>query len=279
MNVPQQYREFEYTRADFDVLRALSNRHSGILVPDEKFDMFYSRLSKRLRILGLTSFKDYCRILENESTQEFTHFINSITTNLTAFFRENHHFDYLKKTVIPELIEKNRATRHIKAWSSGCSTGEEAYSIAMTLLENIPSGWTVRILATDLDTQVLKTAASGIYESNRINGIDEERLKRWFKKGIGSQSDKVKVKPELQQTIAFRQLNLMQEWPIKKTFDFIFCRNVFIYFDRETKRRLAAKFSTLLKPGSRLFIGHSESLQQLTDDFELTGNTIYRKIK
>lgn len=274
----QQFREFEYTRADFDRLRALSNKYSGILVPDDKFDMFYSRLTKRIRALRLNSFKEYCQLLEDGSTQEFTNFINSITTNLTAFFRENHHFDYLKKTVIPELIKKNQTSRQIRAWSAGCSTGEEAYSIAMTLLENLPAGWTAKILATDIDTQVLDIAANGVYELNRINGIPEEHLKRWFKKGTGSQINKVKVKPELRQMITFKQLNLMQDWPIKIPFDFIFCRNVFIYFDRETKKTLAAKYSNLLTIDSCLFIGHSESLQQVADQFELIGNTIYRKV-
>lgn len=218
-------------------------------------------------------------MLEDGSAQEFTNFINSITTNLTAFFRENHHFDYLKKKLIPELIEKNQSTRQIRAWSAGCSTGEEAYSIAMTLLENLPTGWTAKILATDIDTQVLATAADGVYELSRVNGIPDERLKRWFKKGTGPNSGKVKAKPELRQIIAFKSLNLMQDWPIRVPFDFIFCRNVFIYFDRETKKTLADKYSNLLINDSCLFIGHSESLQQVTDRFELIGNTIYRKTR
>ncbi|GAB4278722.1 MAG: hypothetical protein Kow0065_24730 [Methylomicrobium sp.] len=232
-----------------------------------------------LRFHGLTRFSDYCRLLENDSGTEFTQFINAITTNLTSFFRENHHFEYLKNRVIPELLEVKKSKRIIKAWSAGCSTGEEPYSLAMTLLENIPDDWQVKILATDLDTQVLATAASGIYSFERVNGIAEQRLKRWFKKGKGKQSGKVKIKPELRNVITFKQLNLMQDWSFKTRFDVIFCRNVFIYFDKDTKMRLVSKYADVLEFPSHLFIGHSETLQHLTDRFESLGNTIYRKIR
>ena len=257
----------------------MSNEYSGILVPDDKFDMFYSRLSKRVRMLGLANFKEYCSYIRDNSEQEFTQFINAVTTNLTSFYREMHHFDYLHDEVLPEIIKRNHASRRITAWSAGCSTGEEPYSIAMTLLENVPSGWEIKILATDLDTNVLQTAADGIYTSDRITGLSEQKLKRWFKRGKGLQANKVKVKPELRELIEFRQLNLMQEFPMKKHFDFIFCRNVFIYFDQQTKKMLASRYAQLLLTGSHLFIGHSESIHQLTTDFELIGKTIYRKVK
>ena len=274
----EKKREFGYTWEDFNFLRKISNEHSGILVPDDKFDMFYSRLSKRVRVLGLASFKEYCRHLDTHADLEFTEFINAITTNLTSFFRENHHFETLREKVLPEVIKRNHASRQIKAWSAGCSTGEEAYSIAITLLENVPPGWAIKILATDLDTHVLETAVNGVYATDRISGLSEPRLKRWFKKGQGPQANKVRVKPELQQLIHFKQLNLMQEWPIKNPFDFIFCRNVLIYFDLNTKKSLASRYAQLLMPGSYLFIGHSESLHQVTTDFELMGHTIYRKV-
>lgn len=275
----EKKREFEYTRADFDYLRKISNEHSGILVPDEKFDMFYSRLSKRVRKLGLKNFKEYCDYLENNQGLEFTEFINAVTTNLTSFFRENHHFDFLKDTVIPELVKKNNATRSIKVWSAGCSTGEEPYSLAMTLLENLPAGWNIKILATDLDTNVLQTAADGVYSSDRVTGLSKERMKRWFLQGKSAQSNRVKVKRELQEIIYFKQLNLMKEWPIKGQFDFIFCRNVLIYFDRDTKSMLASRYAELLPLGAWLFIGHSESLHQLSTNFNLLGNTIYQRAK
>ncbi|AMK78292.1 chemotaxis protein CheR [Methylomonas methanica] len=277
MIMKEKAREFEYTQADFDVLRKISNQYSGILVPDDKFDMFYSRLSKRVRMLGFTSFKQYCHYLKNNPDSEFTEFINAVTTNLTSFFRENHHFEYLSKTVVPGLLKKNAAHKKIKVWSAGCSTGEEPYSLAMTLKESVPADWSINILATDLDTNVLATAAAGVYPADRVTGIAEQRLKRWFQKGMGAQANKVRVKPELKELIEFKQLNLMQEWPLKGYFDFIFCRNVLIYFDRETKAMLANRYCSLLEEGSHLFIGHSESLHQLNTGFSLIGNTIYRK--
>lgn len=279
MAVSKNQREFEYTREDFDFLRKISNEHSGILVPDDKFDMFYSRLSKRVRMHKLANFKQYCQYLKNNHEQEFTEFINAVTTNLTSFFREQHHFDYLKNTVLPEVIKRNSNSRTIKVWSAGCSTGEEPYSIAMTLLENVPSGWDMKILATDLDTNVLQSAASGVYSNSKVEGLPTNTLKRWFKKGAGQNANKVKVSKECQALIHFKQLNLMKEWPMKSYFDFIFCRNVLIYFDRETKERLAQRYGNLLVTGSHLFIGHSESLNQLETDFDLIGKTIYKKVK
>lgn len=270
-------REFEYTVADFEILRTLSNQYSGILVPDDKFDMFYSRLSKRVRLLGFNSFKQYCQYLNDHPDQEFTEFINAVTTNLTSFFREKHHFEYLSHTVLPELLRKNSVAKQIKVWSAGCSTGEEPYSLAMTLKECLPADWDVKILATDLDTNVLATASEGIYSRDRIGGIDEQRLQRWFQKGTGSLSNKVRVKSELRGLIQFKRLNLMQDWPMKGYFDFIFCRNVLIYFDKETKESLANRYYGLLKDGACLFIGHSESLHQLNTEFELIGGTIYKK--
>jgi chemotaxis protein methyltransferase CheR len=277
--VSARQREFEYTRDDFDFLRKISNEHSGILVPDDKFDMFYSRLSKRVRVLGLTDFKQYCQHLKNNPEQEFTEFINAVTTNLTSFFREKHHFEYLKNTVIPEVLKRNNTSKKITVWSAGCSTGEEPYSLAMTILENVPSDWEIKILATDLDTRVLQSAADGIYNQDRVDGLDSDTVKRWFKRGKGNNANKVKINQKCQSLIHFKQLNLMKAWPMKGYFDFIFCRNVLIYFDRETKERLAQRYGELLAIGSHLFIGHSESLHQLDTDFELIGNTIYKKIK
>jgi chemotaxis protein methyltransferase CheR len=277
MAIVEKDREFKFTVDDFNFLRKLSNEHSGIQVPDERFDMFYSRLSKRVRKLGFSNFKEYCQYLKDYPDHEFTEFINAITTNLTAFFREMHHFDYVRNVVIPELLIRNKSTRQIRVWSAGCSTGEEPYSIAITLLENVPNDWDIKILATDLDTNVLQTASDGIYSEDRISDISEAVLKQWFMRGKASQSGQVKVRPQLQQIIQFKQLNLMQEWPMKSAFDFIFCRNVLIYFDRETKTLLARRYAQLLSNRSWLFIGHSESLNQLSNEFELVACTSYRK--
>jgi len=254
----------------------MSNAHSGIQVPDERFDMFYSRLAKRVRKLGLNNFSEYCDYLVNNHADEFTNFINAITTNLTSFFREKHHFDYLRDVVIPDLLIRNAATKKIRIWSAGCSTGEEPYSLAMTLLENVPANWDIRILATDLDTQVLQFAADGVYPEDRVAELPIEILKRWFMKGKFS-PENVRVKTELQAIIQFKHLNLMEEWPMKTPFDVIFCRNVLIYFNRETKSRLAKRYAQLLVSKSWLFIGHSESLNHLTSEFELVATTSYMK--
>jgi chemotaxis protein methyltransferase CheR len=278
MAIVEKVREFKFTADDFNFLRKLSNEHSGIQVPDERFDMFYSRLSKRVRKLGLADFKEYCQYLKDYPDHEFTEFINAITTNLTAFFREMHHFDYVRDVVIPELLIRNKNSRKIRIWSAGCSTGEEPYSLAITLLENVPSDWDIKILATDLDTNVLKTASDGIYTEDRVIDLPEDVLKRWFLRGKSSQSGQVKVRPQLQQIIQFKKLNLMQDWPMKCHFDLIFCRNVLIYFDRETKTLLAKRYAQMLSSRSWLFIGHSESLNQLSNEFELVACTSYRKI-
>jgi chemotaxis protein methyltransferase CheR len=277
MAIVEKPREFRFTVDDFNFLRKLSNQHSGIQVPDERFDMFYSRLSKRVRKLGLNDFKEYCQYLKDYPEHEFTEFINSITTNLTAFFREIHHFDYLRDVVIPEVLKRNKNTKQIRVWSAGCSTGEEPYTLAMTLLDNVPPDWDIKILATDLDTNVLQTAMDGVYSEERVTDLSEQVLKRWFMRGTGSQGGLVRVRPQLQKIIQFKKLNLMQDWPMKCHFDFIFCRNVLIYFDRDTKALLASKYAKMLASRSWLFIGHSESLNQLSNEFDLVATTTYKK--
>lgn len=243
--------------------------------------MFYCRLAKRIRLLKLSNFKAYCRYLRHHHDSEFTEFINSITTNLTSFFRENHHFDYLTHQIIPEIKRrKNRNTR-IRIWSAGCSTGEEPYSIAITLLENgiHPGAWDVKILATDLDTQVLAKASTGIYTQDRLEGIDQERIKRWFQKNRTNPAGQVRVKPELAAFITFKQLNLINNWKLRGPFDVIFCRNVLIYFDHATKASIINRFADLILPDQHLIIGHSESLHNICDRFTGLGNTIYRRLQ
>lgn len=272
-------REFAFTRKDFDFLSKTINERTGIVVSEDKFNMFYSRLSRRVRALKLSSFKEYCEVVRKDREgQETNELINAITTNLTAFFRENHHFEYLSRTVIPELQAKNR-DRKIKIWSAGCSTGEEPYSLAITLKESgLSPQWDVDLQATDLDSNVVATASRGIYSMSRVEGMSKQRLKSWFYRGKGGQQGMVKVKPALNQMIRFGQLNLMDDWRVEPQ-DVIFCRNVIIYFNKETKTRLVEKYADSLKPGGYLFIGHSESLYKITDRFELIGNTIYRKVK
>lgn len=270
-------REFEFTWNDFEALRKISYKHTGIVVSDEKYDMFYSRLVKRIRTLGLKNFREYCKLLEEGQGDEFDQFINSITTNLTSFFREIHHFEFLAETVLPQILRMNIAKRRVRIWSAGCSSGEEPYSLAMTVAEHIPRDWDTKILATDLDTNVLAAAAAGVYPSDRMDGISASRSKRWLLNGKGPNQGKMRVSPDLQSMIRFKQLNLMGEWPMQGPFDFIFCRNVLIYFDKETKIKLISRYADILVEGGHLFIGHSESLYQITDRFKLIGNTIYRK--
>ncbi|MGB9578071.1 MAG: CheR family methyltransferase [Halothiobacillaceae bacterium] len=271
-------REFAFTQADFDYLRALVYDHAGIVVDDKKHDMLYARLARRLRALRLSTFAQYRAYLREHEEEELTNLINAVTTNLTSFFREPHHFDYLARVVLPELLHRNEHSRRIRIWSAGCSTGEEAYSIAMVLEEVIPPWleWDIKVLATDVDTQVIDSARQGVYWEDRLHGVSQERLRRFFLRGRGAQAGKVRVDGELRQLISFRPLNLLKDWPMHGPFDAIFCRNVMIYFDQGVQKRLVERFANILAPRGYLFIGHSETLDGLTDRFELVGNTIYR---
>lgn len=275
-------REFTFTMEDFNYLRKISNERTGIVVSDDKFDMFYSRLSRRVRKLGMSSFKEYCDLIKSENNgEEIIELVNSITTNLTAFFRENHHFEYLKNVVIPKFVNDCNNKKQFNVWSAGCSTGEEPYSLSIIINEiNIENyKCNAKITATDIDSNVLARAASGIYSFERVTGLQNERLKRWFQRGTGEKKGFVRLKPEIRNIIEFGQLNLMQNWQLDVVQDVIFCRNVIIYFDKVSKIRLIDRFADNLCDGGYLFIGHSESLFKLTERFELIGQTIYRKIK
>ncbi|AZR82500.1 CheR family methyltransferase [Thiomicrospira sp. S5] len=272
-------REFDFTEKDFLRVKTVVYDFAGIDLNDSKKNLVYNRLAKRIRFLDMNSFSAYLDYVEEQGEAEFVHLINAITTNLTFFFRENHHFEYLANQVIPMLLEKNKGSKKIRIWSAGCSTGEEPYSIAIVLKEAVPPGWDARVLATDLDTNVVQTGQTGVYKMDRLKGVSDERKKRWFLKGSGSREGYVRVKPELQQIIDFGQINLMNEWPIRDAVDVIFCRNVVIYFDKETQARLFDRYANLLPDNGHLFIGHSESLYKVCDRFELLGQTIYRKIR
>jgi chemotaxis protein methyltransferase CheR len=272
-------REFPFTAADFDCIRTLVNQHTGIVLSDAKRDLVYGRLTKRLRQLQLESFQAYCQVLQTGDPEELEQLVNAITTNLTMFFREAHHFDALASALLPALMHSKAPARRLRIWSAGCSTGEEPYSIAMVCKAVIPdaAGWDVKILATDIDSHVLSTAQRGIYSAERLQGLSPEHLQRWFSKGQGANTGLVRVAPALQELITFRQLNLMHPWPMRGPFDIIFCRNVVIYFDKATQCQLFERFADLLDTRGYLFVGHSESLFQITDRFELLGKTIYRR--
>ncbi len=272
-------REFDFTEQDFKRVQKIVYDFAGIDLNESKKNLVYNRLAKRIRFLVLTSFSEYLDYVEAQGESEFIELINSITTNLTFFFRENHHFEYLAEKVIPGLLESNASSHKIRIWSAGCSTGEEPYSIAITLKETVPAGWDVKVIATDLDSNVVQTGLNGIYKADRLKGVSEGRKKRWFLKGEGSKGGYVKVKPELQEIIDFGQLNLMSEWPIKDSIDVIFCRNVVIYFDKPTQSKLFDRYADRLPTGGHLFVGHSESLYKVCNRFELLGQTIYKKIE
>ncbi len=269
---------FEFSDNDFNYIRELVSDCAGINLADGKRQLVYSRLTRRLRELGLSDFKSYCSILKKGDDSELVNFINAITTNLTSFFREQHHFDFLIKTVFPELLEKNKATRRIRLWSAGCSTGEEPYSIAMTFQDHFPEikNWDIKILATDLDTNVLETAKKGIYAFERVSGLPKKTVNKWFVHSKSKETNLVKVRPELQKMISFKHLNLMGKWPISGEFDFIFCRNVIIYFNKDTQRILIDRYANHMANGAYLFLGHSESLFKVTDRFDLLGHTMYQ---
>jgi len=262
---------------EFERFRTLIYAESGISLSDQKKSLLASRLSKRLRDLGLATFSDYYdHVMEDGSREEFTRMLDLISTNKTDFFREPKHFEFLRERIIPELEDAKR----IRIWSSACSTGEEPYTIAITLYEAVryPAQWDFQILASDLSTRVLAKAASGAYDDERVRDVPADVVRRHFLRGKGESAGMVKVKPHLTAMIKFRRLNLMDEtFPIKSPLDLIFCRNVMIYFDRPTQEKLVNKFHRYLKPGGYLFIGHSESLQWVDHPFKSLAPTIYRK--
>lgn len=273
-------REFVFSDAQFERLRVFVIQHTGIALTQAKKDMVYSRLSKRIRTEFQGSFAAFCDAVDGGDEQEREFLINAITTNLTAFFREQHHFDFLRDRLLPELMKQNAASRRIRIWSAGCSTGEEPYSIAMTLAQ-IPelADWDVRILATDLDANVINHAREGVYTQERIRDLPEAQQQRWFLRGKTGNSGLVKVKPQLQQWIQFKRLNLLHDWPMRGPFDLIFCRNVVIYFDKATQSQLFDRYADILQPQGHLFIGHSESLFKVCDRFSSLGHTIYRRLR
>lgn len=264
-------KEFDFTARDFDRVRDLIYKKAGISLADSKQEMVYSRLARRLRATGMSSFSVYLDTLERElSSTEWEAFTNALTTNLTSFFREEHHFPILGEHV------KSRKDP-VNVWCSASSTGEEPYSIAMTLCEAYGTLTPpAHVIATDIDTNVLTTAALGVYSIDRLEKMSPERVKRFFLKGKGAQDGMARIRPELRNLISFKQLNLLADsWPVSGEFDAIFCRNVMIYFDKPTQGKILKKFVPLLKSDGLLFAGHSENFLYVSDDFKLRGKTVY----
>jgi len=274
----QLSREYEFSDQDFQRVRRMVYEQTGIALSESKRQLVYGRLSRRLRALQLREFGTYLQRVEGGDAEEMQHFRNAITTNLTSFFRENHHFDFLANHLMPHLEFQNRTSRRIRIWSAGCSTGEEPYSIAMALLESaahLARSWDVRILATDIDTNVLEHATRGVYSNERVERLDPSRLLRWFDRVPGE--EQFRVSESVRQLVSFKQLNLISDWPMKGPFDVIFCRNVVIYFDRETQRQIIARMEALQRDGDYLLLGHSESLLDISTRYRLVGNTIHRR--
>ena len=272
------------SEGDFKFICQFVYETTGIVLNDSKREMLYRRLTRIVRERKLNSFADYCQLLREQGEQEKDFFINAITTNLTSFFRENHHFEYLTTQEIPALIKSKAAEangkKRLRFWSSASSTGEEPYSLAITILEAMKSDlsmWDIKILATDIDSNVLAKGKAGIYDVNRIEDIPQKLKQSYFFQGCGKSSDSVKVHDKLKNLITFKQLNLLHDWPMKGPFDAIFCRNVIIYFDKKTQIELFARYYELLAPGGLLFLGHSENLGNYQQYFSTVGRTIFRK--
>jgi chemotaxis protein methyltransferase CheR len=270
---------------EFEALRDLIHARCGIVLRAGKEQLVASRLARRLRALGLTSYGaylDHLRACDPEGA-EGREMVNAITTNKTDFFREPHHFEFLERTAFPELIASQRRTnseRVVRAWSAGCSTGAEPYTLAMLLHGAFPAtGWDFRILATDIDTQVLATAARGVYEAEQIAPVPPALQQRYFRRGTGAHAGKVRVVEELRSRVHFQPLNFADAtWPVQGPFDLVLCRNVMIYFGASLQRRIVERFASLLPAERWLFIGHSESLHGLAHLFEPLRGTVYRRV-
>lgn len=270
--------------SDFRAIRDLIFEKSGITLSDSKKQLVTSRLARRLRVHGLSSYRDYFELVTRRDPQgdELREMLNAITTNKTDFFREKHHFDFMVSTFFPQCIERAKTTgeKRLRIWSAGCSTGEEPYTLAMTFLDAFPNNgqWSLELLATDLDTQVIERAQAGVYAEDTIAPVSAELQRRYFRRGTGANAGKVRVSDALRQLITFRQLNFVEHpWWVKGPFDLILCRNVMIYFNQETQRTIVENFAQRLRPDGYLFIGHSETLSGLNHLFEPLRGTIYRR--
>jgi chemotaxis protein methyltransferase CheR len=274
--------ELPLADAEFNFIREFAMQHVGIEIADYKRNMVRRRISKRLRAHGLRSHEAYCDLLRSEAgDKEVQPLINALTTNKTDFFRESHHFDHLAGNVAADWKAEAavKSGRRIRIWSAGCSTGQEPYSIAMCLIQNIPAiaGLDLKILATDIDTEVLKTARAGVYNSEAAETLPPSYRTR-FMEQVAGHADAWRILSQVRSLITFNQLNLHGPWPMRGAFDIIFCRNVVIYFDKQSQRQLFNRFADLLPSGGLLYCGHSESLFGICSRFRIVGKSIYEKI-
>jgi chemotaxis protein methyltransferase CheR len=273
-------REFPYSHADFQRIAAIMREGAGIDLPDVKAPLVYSRLVKRLRSLGVESFKRYCALVAAaDGMFERDYMIAAITTNVTCFFREPHHFEHLTTKVLPDLVDGIRRGGKLRIWSAGCSTGEEPYSIALSILSVFPDAakYDVKVLATDINRNVLTTAKQGLYSESATAPLSRQMRAQHFRPARLSDNQRAwQVGDEVKALVAFRTLNLISAWPMRQLYHVIFCRNVAIYFDDVVRKRLWERFEAMMTPGGYLYIGHSERLPDRNKRLELDGNTIYR---
>lgn len=266
--------DYGLTRRCFDKIASLLKERSGIHLAEGKATLVYSRLAKRLRQLELQSFDDYCTLIEGPSgADEREAMLTALTTNVTRFYREPHHFDHLRVKALPPLVQKARSGARVRIWSSACSSGEEPYSIALTLLDLCPdaSRYDIRILATDIDSRIVARARAGHYSDEAVAPIPAGLRSRWL---TNTRGEGWSVNAEVRALIAFNELNLIGQWPMRGRFDIIFCRNVVIYFEEETQSRIWNRFADILDPAGRLYIGHSERID--SPRFASDGLTVYR---
>jgi chemotaxis protein methyltransferase CheR len=253
--------EFAFTAEDFRHIAHILHTHAGIALNEGKAALVYSRLAKRLRVLGLRSFRDYCALVQGvDGVDERQAMTAALTTNVTRFFREPHHFDHLRDTVMPELAERARAGGRVRLWSAACSNGQEPYSMAMTVLSVLPEAadLDVRILATDIDPNMVAEGAAGLYSEETLAPAPALLRHRWFDKAPAHGANRLSAGDALRRLVSFRELNLIGDWPMRGRFDVVFCRNVVIYFDDKTQERVWSRFLPVMTPGATLYIGHSE---------------------
>ena len=267
-----QGREFAWSDSDFDRVQAMIYKRAGISLHDGKHAMVYSRLSRRLRETGHQSFREYLGWLDSQDGPEWQEFINALTTNLTSFFREHHHFEIFSNHL------KAKTGAHWRVWCSAASTGEEPYSIAMTAYDALGGKANFSLFASDIDSKVLAQAKQGVYKAESLKGVDLSQMQRFFLKGKGANEGLAIVKPELREHIQFLMVNLIRDdWPFKEPFDVVFCRNVMIYFDAQTQRQVLERIHRVMKPGALLFVGHAENFSDSRDLFVLKGKTVYER--
>jgi len=269
-----QSREFAWVDADFDRVQRLIYQRAGISLHSGKHAMVYSRLSRRLRETGYQSFGEYLSWLETHDGPEWQEFVNALTTNLTSFFREQHHFQ-----ILSDYLRSEKTKKMWRVWCSAASTGEEPYSIVMTAIDALGANANFALMASDIDSKVLAAGRQGVYRVENLKGVSENQLQRFFLRGKGVNQGMARVRPELQEMIEFMMVNLVQgDWPFRESFDMVFCRNVMIYFDAVTQRKVLERIHKVMVPGALLFVGHAENFSESRDLFVLKGKTVYERI-